>query len=645
MPFGYNGRILKVDLTRGRWEVEEPGESFYRIYLGGSGVGLHYILKEMPPGADPLGPENVLTFAVGVVTGAPFSGQSRIVANARSPLTGAIGDSQAGGFFPAEVKAAGYDAIILRGQAPSPVYLWIRDGVVEIRDASHLWGKETGETEDILRGELGDDHVQITEIGPAGEQLVRVASIMNMANRAHGRNGLGAVMGSKRLKAIAVRGTRRPEMADPKGVQELARWGARNVPVNPAMQDLRVNGTDGCLAYQQATGGLPTRNWSSGVFESFESLAGDTMTNTILKGRDTCFACATRCKRVVEVREGPFRVDPRYGGPEYETVACFGSYCGVGDLAAVAKANELCNRYGLDTIGTGATIAWAMDCFEKGLIGLPDTDGLELRFGNADAMVEMVERIAFRRGIGEVLAEGSARAARILGRGTEALVVAVKGAELPAHMPEVKRSLALIYAVNPFGADHQSHEHDPSYSPEASDLEKERLASMGFRDPQDPRVLNEEKVRYAWATQRMFSITDTLCLCQFDWGPAWELYGPEHFAKAVRAVTGWDVTLDDLLRAAERRINLMRVFNAREGFTREDDLLPPKVHQPKVGGASDGVAVSVEELERAKDLYYRMAGWDVATGNPTREKLEELGLGWVMGTGGGSRDPAEHRGA
>ena len=419
MPFGYNGKILKVDLTHHNWEVEEPQESFYREYLGGSGIGLYYILKEMPAGADPLGPDNILTFAVGVVTGAPFSGQSRICANAKSPLTGAIGDSQAGGFFPAELKAAGYDAIILKGQSPSPVYLWIEDGAVEIRDASNVWGKETGETEDLIRQELGGDKgIEITEIGPAGEGLVKIAAIMNMANRAHGRTGLGAVMGSKRLKAIAVRGNSRPQMADMKAVKELAGWGAKNVPINPTMEDIRTNGTDGGLAGQHFTGGLPTRNWSSGAFEQFDNLNGETMTNTILKGRDTCFSCATRCKRVVEVKEGKYRVDPRYGGPEYETVACLGSYCGIGDLAAVARANELCNRFGLDTIGTGATIAWAMDCFEKGLITVADTGGLELRFGDADAMLALVEQIAYRRGFGELLAEGSAGAARKLGRGT-----------------------------------------------------------------------------------------------------------------------------------------------------------------------------------------------------------------------------------
>ena len=629
MPFGYNGRILLVDLTTLTWQVEEPPEAFYRKYLGGSGIGLNYILREVPPEADPLGPDNLLTFAVSVVTGVPFSGQSRICANAKSPLTGAIGDSQAGGFFPAELKAAGYDAIVLKGKAPSPVYLWIEDGAVEIRNAAHLWGKTTGETEEIIREELRDPRVEITEIGPAGERLVRLACITNRACRAHGRNGLGAVMGSKKLKAIAVRGTRQPTVADPRAVTELARWGARQVRANPSMEDLQVNGTNGGLDYQQMTGGLPTRNWRSGAFEGYSSLNGDTLTSTILKERDTCFACATRCKRVVEVKEGRFQVDPRYGGPEYETVACFGPYCGISDLVAVAKANELCNKFGLDTIGTGATIAWAMDCFEQGLITEQDTGGIPLRFGDAGAVVALVEQIAYRKGFGAILAEGSTRAAKILGRGTESLVVAVKGAELPGHMPEVKRSLALIYAVNPFGADHQSHEHDPSYTEDATPLERERLRLLGLESPRDARVLDEEKVRYAWITQKMFSIADVLCLCQFDWGPAWELYGPEHLPAMVKAVTGWDVTLDELLLAAELRINMMRAFNAREGFNRTDDLLPAKVHLPKVGGASDGVAVTVDELEAAKDAYYRLAGWDVTTGNPGREKLEELGLGWI----------------
>lgn len=346
------------------------------------------------------------------------------------------------------------------------------------------------------------------------------------------------------------------------------------------------------------------------------------MADTLLKERDTCYACTVRCKRVVEA-EGRYRIDPRFGGPEYETVSTFGSYCGVDDLEAVAYVNQLCAMYGLDTISCGATIAWAMDCFEHGLLTTEDTDGVELRFGNAEAMVAMVEKIARREGFGDLLAEGSARAAQKIGRGTEELVVAVKRQELPAHMPQVKRSLGLIYAVNPFGADHQSSEHDPSYN-----WYPERMAQIGLTNPQPNDVLNEEKVRFALRTEILYSALDTYSICQFVFGPSWHLYDAEQLVEAVRLVTGWDVDLDELMTVGERRLNMLRAFNAREGFTREDDRLPKKLFQPLKGGKTDGVALTEEEIETAKDTYYRMAGWD-ENGVPTREKLAELGLEWI----------------
>jgi aldehyde:ferredoxin oxidoreductase len=623
------GKVLHVNLTDGSSRVEEPPEAFYRTYLGGSGIGLYYLLREMPAGVDPLGPHNMLTFAVGVVTGAAFSGQSRCTANARSPLTGAIGDSQVGGFFPAELKATGFDALVLTGAAAAPVYLWMKDGAVEVRDAAHLWGQDTAATEDAIRAELAEPKARCVAIGRAGENRNALANIMHMASRAFGRTGMGAVMGAKNLKAIAVRGTVPPQVFDRKALQELHAWGAKNLHANPAVEDLQVNGTAGTVPYQQLTGGLPTHNWRSGVFDQFEAISGETMTETILKTRDTCYACVTRCKRVVEIAEGPHLVSPRFGGPEYESIAALGSYCGIGDLAAIAKGNEWCNRQGLDTIGTGATIAWAMECFEHGLLTAADTGGLELRFGNAEAMLVVLEQIAERRDFGAVLADGSVAAARAVGRGSEAFLRAVKGAELPAHMPEVKRSLALIYAVNPFGADHQSSEHDPSYAPDAPPEDLERLGLLGLSEPRDMRLLDTEKVRFAWTTQKVFSLTDTLSLCQFDWGPAWQLYGPQHFAHMVHDVTGWDVTLEELLLAAERRIHMMRAFNQREGFDRSHDVLPPRLAQPREGGASDGVSVPPAELEQAKDEYYRLVGWDVVTGNPTAATLERVGLGWL----------------
>jgi aldehyde:ferredoxin oxidoreductase len=623
-PFGYHGKILHVHLDEQALDVETPSESFYRTYVGGSALGAYYLLRHTPPKADPLGPENTLVLALSVLTGAPISGQSRVTAVAKSPLTGAIGDSQAGGFFPAELKFSGFDALVIHGRAPAPMYLWIKDGKAELRPADHLWGRTTGEVDDLLHEELSDRKVEILQTGIAGENLVRYAALINMSNRANGRTGMGAVMASKNLKAIAVRGRQRPPIYDAKSLNQLARWGAQEFPASD-VYGLGILGTAEVILPQNADGGLPTNNWASGVFETHEKISGQRMQETILKKRDTCYACTVRCKRVVEVTEGPYRLEPRYGGPEYETLATFGSYCGVDDLEAIAYANQLCAEYGIDTISCGATIAWAMDCFEQGLIDRQDTGGLELRFGNAEAMIELVEQIAQRQAFGDLLAEGSARAAAQLGRGTEGLVVTVKNQEVPAHMPQVKRSLGLIYAVNPFGADHQSSEHDPGYG----DYE-ERMAMLGLTNPQPNHVMNEEKVRFALHTQYLYSALDTLNLCQFVFGPAWHLYGPDQMAEATHLITGWDTTVEDLLTIGERRLNLLQAFNAREGYGREQDTLPKKMYEPLQGGPSHGISLSREELEMAKDMYYAMAGWDVDTGLPTPERLEALGLGWLI---------------
>jgi len=626
MPYGYNGRILHVDLTAGAVRVEEPAERFYRRYFGGSALGVYYLLKNTPAHADPLGPENTLVLALSVLTGVPISGQSRMTAVAKSPLTGAVGDSQCGGFWPAELKFAGFDALVITGRAAKPLYLWVHDGEAGLRDAGHLTGKLTGEVQKTICDELGDRRVQVLQCGPAGEKGVRFACLINMCNRANGRTGMGAVMGSKNLRAVAVRGSSRPEVADEGALRSLAKWGADHVG-DSDVAGLALMGTSEIVASQNEEGGLPTRNWSSGVFEGYKAICGERMSDTILKDRDTCYGCAVRCKRVVEVTEGPFQVDPLYGGPEYETLAALGSYCGVGELAAVAKANELCNAYGMDTISCGGTIAWAMECFEKGILTGDDTGGIDLRFGNAEALVKVIEMIGRREGFGDLLAEGSARAAEVIGQGSEDLLTTVKKQEAPAHMPQVKRSLALIYAVNPFGADHQSHEHDPAYDPEDGYLEE--MAELGLVDPRPVDGLDSEKVRYSFYTQCIYSALDSLNLCQFVYGPAWQLYGLDQMVELVRSVTGWNVSLWELMKLGERRLNMLRAFNAREGIGREADTLPKKFYEPLEGGASDGVAVDEEELQRALDTYYAMVGWDVATGIPTRGKLQELGIGWV----------------
>lgn len=623
MSFGYHGKVLQVDLNQQNVEFEQPDETFYQTYVGGSALGMYYVLKHTPARTDPYGPKNTLVLALSVMTGAPISGQSRITAVAKSPLSGAVGDSQAGGYFPAEMKFAGVDAIVVHGRSEKPVYLYVNNGQAELRPAEHLMGKFTGEVEALLKEELGDERVQILQTGPAGERGVRFAALMNMANRANGRTGMGAVMGSKQLKAVVVRGKMRPKLASKAALNSLAKWGAKHFEESD-VYGLGMYGTAEIVRFQDDDGGLPTRNWDSGTFEGAMAIDGVTMAKSILKERDSCYACTVRCKRVVEVAEGPYRVDPLYGGPEYETLATFGSYCGIDDLAAIAYANQLCNMYGMDTISCGATIAWAIDCFEKGLISEEDTGGLALRFGDAEAMVDMVEKIGKREGFGDVLAEGSARAAEIMGRGTDALVVTSKNVEVPAHMPQVKRSLGLIYAVNPFGADHQSSEHDPSY-----EEYPERMAEIGLTEAQPSEVLNREKVEYALVTQHLYSALDSLNICQFVFGPAWQLYGAEQLREMVQLVTGWEVSVEDILKIGERRLNLLRAFNGREGMGREQDALPKKMYKTLTGGASDGIRLTLDELEQAKDVYYEMAGWDKESGIPERGTLEALKLGWV----------------
>jgi aldehyde:ferredoxin oxidoreductase len=386
-------------------------------------------------------------------------------------------------------------------------------------------------------------------------------------------------------------------------------------------------GTAGVLAGQQGLGGLPTRNWSGGDFEDYEKITGKRMAETVLKERDTCYACVVRCKRVVEINDGPYPVDPFYGGPEYETLAAFGSYTGVSDLAAISKANELCNKYGIDTISCGATIAWAMDCFEQDIIQAEDTGGLELRFGDAAMLVKLVEMIGKREGFGDLLAEGSARAAEKFGQAAVDRVVAAKKQELPAHMPEPKRSLALVYAVNAYGADHQSHEHDTSFSTDFAYTE--RMAEIGLSNPQPLRELNEEKVRFSITTQRVYSACNSLSVCQFVYGPAWHLYPTSKLVELVQAATGWDFSITELLKLGERTVNLQRMFNDREGFTSKDDALPKKLFLPKKGGPTDQVAIPADQLSSALAMYYSMAGWDEA-GKPSMTKLQELGIDWVI---------------
>lgn len=624
-----DAKILSIDLSRNEISIETLPSDIYRLYPGGSALGVYLAMQYIKPKIDPLSPENTLVFSVSPLTGLPIAGTSRVNVTAKSPLTGTIGDSQAGGYFPAYLKGNGYDAVVIRGKAEKPVYLYINEDKVELKDAKNIWGKVTGESERIIREELGVEDVEIAQIGPGGENLVRFACIINKCSRANGRNGMGAVMGSKNFKAIVVKKPKPRKPFNPEEFSKLSKSVLNMLKENSAIQGLGEHGTDGDLEGFNEEGFLPTKNWTTGYFpEGASKITGTTMSETILKKRDTCFGCAVKCKRVVEFSD---IVDPLYGGPEYETCAAFGSYCQIDSLETIALANQLCNMYGLDTISCGATISFAMECYEKGLISKDNADGLELRFGNKEIIRELIEKIANREGIGNLLAEGSKRAAEKIGKGSEKYSISVKGQELPAHMPQYKPMVGLIYAVNPFGADHQSSEHDTFLMLPKDSLPIQRLSQIGvYKTYDNPFEIDDEKVRFAFDSQCFFSILDTLCLCQFVWGPSWELCGPNEIIDLCKYGIGWETSIFELMRVGERRINMMRYFNAKEGFSKEDDVLPERIFEKISDGPSKGIQLDKEKFNRAKELYYDFAGWSKEDGNPTESTLRKLSLQWML---------------
>ncbi|HDK26393.1 MAG TPA: aldehyde ferredoxin oxidoreductase, partial [Candidatus Atribacteria bacterium] len=447
MPYAYTGNILYLDLSSKKFWIENPDENFYRTYWGGRALALYYMLREMKAHTDPLSPDNLLIFAPGILTGTPAPAMPRYTVCAKSPLTGAEGEAEAGGWWGPELKKAGFDALIIKGASSTPVYLWIKDGKVEIKDATHLWEKDTGETQRIIRGELADDKIRIAQIGPAGENQVRFANIVNELKHFNGRNGLGAVMGSKKLKAIAVRGTKPIELYNKERMNQITKEISQRIMDNPLSRDLRSLGTPATVRPFYEAGCLPSYNWTTGYFKEGENLTAETYNKTILKEIKGCYACPIRCKRVVEVNEPDLKVDPTYGGPEYETIASLGSICGISDLKYIAKANELCNRYTMDTISTGMVIAFAMQCYEERILTKEDTDGLELTFGNKEALLVLIDKIARREGLGDLLAEGSYLASRKIGNGSEKFIHQVKRQEIPMHDPRLKTGVGLQYAL------------------------------------------------------------------------------------------------------------------------------------------------------------------------------------------------------
>ena len=623
MPSGYNGTILRVNLSSRETMAEDVEEVIYRRYLGGGGLGCYFLLREVDPGVDALGPENKLILMTSVINGTPLSGCNRYSAVAKSPLTDGYGESEAGGYWGPELKAAGFDGIIVEGRADQPVYLYVHDGECEIRDAAAYWGKLADEVQHGLEQEIGDSRVRVLQTGIAGERLVRYAAIVNQQRHFHGRAGLGAVMGSKQLKAIVCRGRKRNEPAIRDELREVLRWFKDTY--NQDADGRHKLGTAQAVRSLDADGILPTHNFRDGTFDKAAQISGEHMHDTILANTGTCFACAVACKREVEVEGTDVTVE--YGGPEYETIAANGSLQGIGDLDYIAIVNKRLAQYVLDSISTGAAVAFAMECYEEGIIDQKDTGGLDLRFGNQEAALQMVDMIARREGIGDVLAEGVMRAAQKFGKGAEAFAIHVKGQELPMHEPRGKRSLALAYATSPTGADHMEAPHDPFYESFDPDGHS-ALAELGLLEPVDRLDMGPKKVRAFYYTQMVWSLYDSVSMCDFVGTPINDLTLTK-LTDYVKAVTGWEVSLWELLKAAERGNLLKRAFNVGAGFTPADDNLPARMFEPLQSGALKGTAIDPDEFVRMLKLYYDMAGWDPESGFPKPGKIAEMELDWL----------------
>jgi aldehyde:ferredoxin oxidoreductase len=577
MPNGYWDRILHVDLSARTTRIESLGDAFWRRHLGGRAIIAHYLLSEVPLGADPLGPENVLIFAAGVLTGTPFPGAGRHSVGAKSPMTGLFGESEAGGFWGAELRHAGWDAIVFHGRADTPVYLWIKDDHVELRDASNIWGLETAEVEDALRATHGERLLRVAQTGIAGEHGVRYALVVNDLNEVAGRGGMGAVMGSKNLKAIAVRGTQKVPVADPKPLQATAKW------VQATMEDVHYNfhhfGTGAGIIGKHLEGHMIVRNFQDGQWdpEKIHAIDAKTIADTDGYKMDGCYACSVRCKK--RVKDEALSLLPKFGGPEYETIGSVGTNLTIGDLPIVMLLNQRLNQVGIDTVSFGGTMAWAMECFERGLLTTADTGGVELRWGDGPTVLKVVDQVARREApLGELLADGALAAARKLGRDSEQYVVHVKGLEVAMHDPRGMPRMLENYPVNPTGGDHTGGAHAKT------------------------------------------SLRNSIGLCIFLG------YDDDRTLELVRAATGWDLDQQQLRAVVSRGLSMARLFNLREGMSTDDDRLPQRLHEPMLKGPLSDKTISREEVRTIVQDYYRQQGWHPESGAPLLGTLEALNI-------------------
>jgi aldehyde:ferredoxin oxidoreductase len=605
--YGYAGRILHVDLTAGKTRIEPLNGDYARKYIGGIGLGMRLWLDYSKAGVDPFSPENPLVLTTGPTAGTvwPTGGNGHAFVS-KSPQSYGIAESKSHGSFSTELKRAGYDGVVFHGRAEKPVYVWIDDDSVQILDASHLWGKPPAETEDAIREELGDYYIRVATIGPAGEKLVRIACIINDKSRAAGRCGLGAVMGSKNLKAIAVRGTKDVMVAKPDEFLELVKEFHERMK-GPATKKYRTLGTPENVLVHNALHCMPTRNYNNAHFEGAEKVSGEYLNARYVAKVIACSSCAMRCEHICVVNEGPYK--GATARVEYEPLWAMGPYCGIDRLDAVIKGCELCNYYGMDSISAGVIVAFAMDCFENGILTVKDLDGIEARFGNHEAMLKLIEKIGKREGIGNILAEGVKIAAEKIGKGAEKLAQHIKGVEVTGYDLRCLKTAALGYAVSFRGADHNRH---GAY---AFDV-KGKFNRLKYE---------KGRAKYVKDLEDVYTIIDSLIICKFSRGTYYKEF--EDLAKVYTLVTGWETTPEEMRLKGERINNLARVINVREGLSRKDDTLPWKVMNVPVPdeGPSKGAYVTKEELDLMLDDYYEVRGW-TKEGIPTPERLKQLGM-------------------
>lgn len=608
--FGYNGRMACIDLTTGKIEEKSIPEEVFRNFLGGSGLAAKIFLDEFDFTSDALSENNPLIFATGPLTAGSIPGcVTRFSVCGRSPLTDIWGESSNGGSFGVYLKRAGFDALVVKGKANEMVYITIVDDKIEIKSASHLVGKDTYQVWNILKNEGFSSSVSI---GIAGENKVLFANIASDPGNYAGRCGFGALAGSKNLKAIAVKGTKKIEIANKDEMVNLRRQIVEKMKSNIAIEGLTAFGSDSVMALGMMLGDVPIKNWSKGIWdEGGDALSGSTMADTILIKGHSCYGCIVNCKRVVKVDEEKYKVEEG-PGPEYETCAAFGTLLFNKNLSAVAKANELCNRFGMDTISCGSTIAWAIECYEKGILTDKDTDGLKLNWGNIDDVIVIIEKIAKREGIGNILADGSKKASRKISRGSEKFLTDVKGLEAPMHDPRAFHGVGLQYATGNRGACHVNTscmyiEHGFCFYPE-----------IGLGGPYEAHSA-ENKAQLNVGAQNIGSIFNSACICMFAGIP----FSAQDILDAINYTTGFNWSLDDMMKVGERIWYIKRGINNLFGITRKDDYLPEKILTPLEEGGTNG---TVPDIKTMLNEFYKLRELD-EEGKVKKEKLEELGIG------------------